>query len=92
MLLYGTVLCFCNRKCKHIHLCLTGYQVAKMNGCQHNYVVGSGTINLDKQENYRCLRECTHPHLRISEFIKQKSEKWIELRKKAKVTGKSATS
>ena len=63
------------------------YTVACLNGTGSNYVLGNGTVDLDKQSNYVCLREPTVDEPSSPETTKQHSSQWHELRKSAAVTG-----
>lgn len=71
--------------------------MADLNGTSHIYTLGS-KVNLDQQENYVCISAGLQAAPDKNEIsldkeryvLKQRSEKWFEVRESAKVTGSSA--
>ena len=68
-----------------------GFFISILNGTCDDYRLGSGTIDLGKQQNFICLIDQSHESVTSEnpEHIKQRSPAWDDLRKNAKVTGSS---
>lgn len=69
-----------------------GYAVSCLNGTSKHYISGNKlTIFLNKQENYKCLKDeiNLNPLLyqQDSDMIKQRSETWHQLRNESRITG-----
>ena len=71
-----------------------GYMVAHLNGTSSTYVRGIGVmVDLGRQANYTCLRKLDDAlldqidHKQNSQYIKQRTNAWHELRSGACVTG-----
>ena len=55
-------------------------------GNQADFCPGD-TVLLDNQRNYNCLPEAGHGENVSYKYIKQRTDKWFNIRKEAKVTG-----
>lgn len=69
-----------------------GYAVSHINGTSQNFISGSkSTVNLGGQSNYICLKEGENlnltPNQQNSNIIRQRSEKWNDMRKNSRITG-----
>ncbi|XP_053404619.1 uncharacterized protein LOC128558653 [Mercenaria mercenaria] len=61
-----------------------GAQLVKLNGTEHLYSK-SGTVNMSNQGNYHDLEE--NSNVQDTRYIKQRTEQWHAVRRKALVTG-----
>ena len=66
-----------------------GYAVACLNGTSSCFVLGKGTVCLEKQSNYVCLKDLDKDKVSNSEstFMKQRSEAWHNLRQNCRISG-----
>ena len=64
-----------------------GYICSVLNSCSHLYARAS-EVDLGQQENFVCLAELSSETDEIDPcFVKQRSDRWLNLRKMARATG-----
>lgn len=66
-----------------------GVVIAALNGVPRLYTE-TKIIYLGEQENYVCLNGQTFPDGTESRYVKQRTERWHDIRKTAKVIGSTA--